>query len=152
MEKSINLQLIGISSIVVLIDQFTKYIARNFLSGRSLHILGNFVSLTFVKNEGAVFGILQGARLFLVILSVLSLAAIAFVINRYQLAKPFLVAVGLIVGGIAGNLLDRIFVGYITDFISISKWPVFNIADSAIDVGVLIFIVLVLRGKNAFES
>ncbi len=130
--------------LVVVADQLSKIGIRSALAnGESFPETGLF-RLIHVRNSGAAFGLLQGQSLLLTIAGLFGIVVLllffflfssrlTFFENR--LSKP---ALGLILGGIAGNLIDRIRLGYVTDFIDVGIWPTFNIADSAITVGVIL--------------
>ena len=134
-----------IALLVVAADQFTKlWIRSNLAIGESLPETGLFC-LTRVHNTGAAFGLFQGQSLVLTIVAIIAvIALIIFVLFGYhrfpflddRLGKPTL---GLVLGGIAGNLIDRLHLGYVTDFIDIGIWPAFNVADSSITVGAILF-------------
>lgn len=138
-----------IAAVVFVSDQLTKYAAADYLLHHGEVKLGSLLNLTLVHNTGAAFGFLSNASgwqniLFIVIASVACLA-ILWMIRRLE-AKDFLLAVGLmlILGGAAGNLLDRLVHGYVIDFIDIYyrtwHWPAFNVADSAISIGAVILV------------
>ncbi len=144
-----------ISLLVVLADQYTKYLVRHkLIEGRSVKLIGKVVYLTYLKNRGAAFSILQGGRWVFVVIAI---AAAALIIANIRLVvSNGLLSVGtaLLLGGIVGNLIDRFFLGFVTDFIDFRFWPVFNIADSAVDIGLLIIFIYFLfygNGKN-FKS
>ncbi len=132
--------------IVVVLDQLTKWSARNFLQ-QPLE-LASFFSFRLVTNTGAGFGILQGYNIFLIIISL----AILFMIFRSytQIPKEALpqLFTALIVGGAVGNVIDRIAYGAVTDFIAFSFWPAFNVADAAVTVGALGWIVVLVMEKK----
>ncbi|MGB9667859.1 MAG: signal peptidase II [Thermosulfidibacteraceae bacterium] len=134
------------SIIVFLIDRITKTIVVKTLFGKSVEILP-FFSLTFVGNRGIVFGIGSSYRSsFTFILA--SLLAIAVVLILYRRLKAddkiVHVSLGMIFGGGLGNLFDRLFYGYVIDFIDLHignyHWPAFNVADTFIVIGVLLFL------------
>ncbi|MGB9807207.1 MAG: signal peptidase II [Thermosulfidibacteraceae bacterium] len=134
------------SIIVFLIDRITKTIVVKTLFGKSVEILP-FFSLTFVGNRGIVFGIGSSYRSsFTFILA--SLLAIAVVLILYRRLKAddkiAHVSLGMIFGGGLGNLFDRLFYGYVIDFIDLHignyHWPAFNVADTFIVIGVLLFL------------
>lgn len=132
---------IGTVLAVVGLDQWTKQLARQHLVDnglpRSLPILGDLFKLTYVENRGAAFGMLQNQTLFFVIVG---LVVIGVIIASYrQMARPSLLlnlCLGLQMGGAIGNLIDRVKDGYVVDFLELPFWPVFNVADSAIVLGV----------------
>lgn len=143
-----NLTFATISVVLVSIDQVSKYLVRIYLKGKSLVIIKSFLSLTFVRNEGAVFGLFQGTRFVLILLSLVALAIILLIFKKVKFSLTFVFALSLVFAGILGNLIDRVFLGYVTDFISISNWPVFNMADTSIDFGIVLLIISVLKGEN----
>lgn len=132
-------------------DQLTKiWIRSNLALGQSIPDTG-FFQLTHSRNTGAVFGLLRDQSFLLTIVAlvgVVFLLVYALFLRRYF---PFLhnmpgkLALGLILGGTVGNLIDRISLGYVTDFISIGIWPTFNIADSAVTVGAIVVAYSLLR-------
>jgi signal peptidase II len=137
-----------IAASVILFDRLTKYFALNYL-GKEIDVIHGFLSLSFMVNTGAAFGILNGKTIFLIIISALFLFLILFNIKSL-LEENYYFAVALIFGGAVSNLFDRIFHGFVIDFIYVSFWPVFNLADSAISVGaVILFIYLI---KDSFKK
>ena len=141
--------------LIVLADQLSKtWIRANLLVGQSLFDVG-FFRITHVNNTGAAFGLFQGHSATLTIIAIISIAALLFCVFFSHRFLPFLdnmpgkSAFGLVLGGTVGNLIDRFRFGYITDFIDFNLWPAFNIADSAITIGVLIFAYALLRGFQA---
>jgi len=140
-----------IAWVVWLIDLGTKVWAVDVLSSRAnVEVIGSFLQLTFVKNPGAAFGIGAGSTIIFTIFAL----SVLVIITRYatQLtSKGWAVVCGLVLGGILGNLTDRIFrepgflQGHVIDWIQLPNWPVFNIADSAIVIAALIAIVLTIR-------
>ncbi|MFC1860967.1 signal peptidase II [Chloroflexota bacterium] len=131
---------------VVAADQLSKlWIRNNLVYGQSIVEIGIF-RITRIHNTGAAFGLFQGQSFGLTIVAaagaVILLVYILFVRHRYPLLDNTLskLALGLVLGGTIGNLIDRLNMGYVTDFIDIGFWPAFNVADSAITVGVFIFV------------
>jgi signal peptidase II len=128
-----------IAAAVVALDQATKAIVRARLDPREAWPDGDWIlHITNVSNSGAAFGILQGQTLFLVVTSLVGLAAILL----YYLFPPLehgllRVALALQLGGAVGNLIDRIRTGKVTDFINFEFWPAFNVADASISIGVV---------------
>lgn len=124
---------------MVIIDQITKLLTENI----NMNIF-NFFSLTYVKNTGAVFGILPGFRILFIILSIIGIIfLLIFASNDKKNWLPY----SLITAGIFGNFIDRIFLGYVRDFINLTIWPVFNIADSSICIGVFIIVYSLIKKK-----
>jgi signal peptidase II len=131
---------------VVLLDQITKrYIDANLPLGDSWPNESWPIRIMHVKNTGAAFSMLQNQTLFLTVMSVVGLAAILLYFRYRPSDHPLLrYALALQLGGAIGNLIDRAFLGQVTDFIKFPYWPVFNVADSAISVGVVTVIALLL--------
>jgi len=132
--------------LVVVADQLSKLWIRSNLDIRqSLFEAGFFQIARFPPNTGAAFGLFQGQSFALTIVAIVGIAFLlvyALIIRpRFLLLDSRLarIALGLVLGGTIGNLIDRLCFGGVTDFISIGWWPAFNIADSAIVVGVIIF-------------
>ena len=126
---------------LVAADQLSKlWIRSNLAIGESLFEIG-FFRLTRVHNTGAAFGLFQGQSFPLTIVASVGVAALLLYALFFHHRFPFLdnrlgkLALGLVLGGTVGNLIDRIHLGYVTDFIDFNLWPAFNIADSAIVVG-----------------
>jgi len=140
-----NILFFTIAFFVVLFDQLTKYFVRQKLVfGKSIPVLDHIIYLTYIKNRGAAFGILQNGRILFIVIGVVSLLIILYFFHFFTSSNPLLIGGSLLFGGIIGNLLDRIFLGYVTDFMHFRFWPVFNIADSCVDVGLLIVVVYLL--------
>jgi len=141
--------------LIVVADQFSKaWIRANLPEGRSLFETG-FLRITHVHNTGAAFGLFPDQSFALIIVALIGITAIlayVLVIYRYfplpdgMLGK---LALGLVFGGTLGNLIDRLRFGYVIDFIDFGFWPAFNIADSAVTVGVIIFAYSLLRLARA---
>jgi len=123
---------------IVLLDQLTKFFAANYVSdGMSKEVIKNFLNITSVSNTGIAFGLFRNSNIFLIILSFLVL--ITLFSFRKVFFERFFSKVGLILmlSGITGNLIDRIRLGYIVDFIDLNFWPVFNLSDASIFLGVI---------------
>jgi signal peptidase II len=138
MKKIYNFKVMVIAAIVIFIDQVSKFFINKYMVvGESIPLLKDVLQLTLVLNKGAGFGILQGQRLFFIIISLIILSVIFYkwrrIPSEFNVVFPF----GLVLGGLMGNLIDRIFFGFVVDFVDFMVWPVFNVADSAITVGVI---------------
>jgi len=129
--------------LVIILDQVTKAIASaRLLMGQPVPLLGDTVRFTLVHNTGAAFGLFPGSRLPFIVISLLAIAVVLYLFLREtyrSLANRILL--GCILGGAIGNLIDRIRLGWVVDFIDLGvgsfRWPVFNVADSAVTLGVL---------------
>ena len=138
-----------VAGIVLLSDQLTKLLAVLFLKPlTSIPILPNIFHLSFVENTGIAFGFFQGHSGFLTVLitvSVLGLLICSVFFKNQSL--PHRLAYGFILGGALGNLIDRLRLEHVIDFLDFRIWPVFNIADSFITIGVMLFIWFAVRGR-----
>lgn len=129
---------------VLALDQATKALASShLLLGQPVPILGNLARLTLVHNSGAAFGLFPGSRLPFILVSALAIAVVLYLFARdayRSLGNRLLL--GCILGGALGNLLDRVRWGRVVDFIDVGwgalRWPVFNVADSAVTLGVIL--------------
>ncbi len=149
--------LIIIASLVIVFDQWTKaLIIESFRLGETLPVWRGFFNLTYVQNSGAAFGILANAPAafripFFLIVPVIALGIIIFVFRKISDKRIDLVfALSMVLGGAVGNLIDRVMLGKVVDFIDFHwkyryHFPAFNIADAAICVGVGILILDLLR-------
>lgn len=127
-----------LSLAVVILDQFSKYIVvENMALGESIPIIEEVFHLTYILNPGAAFGMFAHNRLFFIAIAVIVIGIIIWA-RREILASPWEVKAGcgLFLGGAIGNLIDRARQGLVIDFFDFRIWPVFNIADIAICIGV----------------
>jgi signal peptidase II len=129
---------------LIVLDQLTKLF---FAKTQSLIDLRIF-SLHFVTNTGASWGILQGKNSLLIFVSLIVLGAIMMSVDMIRKRKEQVLPVILILAGLLGNLMDRIFRGFVVDFIDFRFWPVFNIADSCVVIGVIWLIVVILKNDS----
>ncbi len=141
---------VGIAALVVIIDQFTKlWIMTNFSLYEQQNVIPGLFDLVYVTNTGAAFGFLAGSKSWLRQLFFVGVAIVALIVIVYayghlkKQGKIFTYALGLIGGGAIGNLIDRLRFGSVVDFLDFYlgsyHWPAFNAADSAITVGVGLF-------------
>jgi signal peptidase II len=130
-------------------DQLTKLIVSSQLElDEALHVFGPF-SIHHVQNSGIAFGLFASATAAVTVLTALAVAWMLFYFARSGARHPVLpVALGLLIGGSASNLIDRIRLGHVTDFLDLTYWPAFNLADSFIVVGVAILFVTLLLGET----
>lgn len=137
---------------IVFLDQITKYAAVKYLKGNNPYIIiKDFFQLHYVENFGAAFGILQNRKAFFIIVSFVVIIGILFLIFRgnYNLNSLMELSLIIFLGGAIGNLIDRIRLGYVIDFISFKfgkgyNFPVFNIADVSIVISTLLIMTMVL--------
>ncbi len=141
---------IPVAALVLVLDQATKlYIARTVELYSSILVIRNFFTITYIRNKGAAFSFLAGSDYRLQILTLVSLVAIAAILVFFRKLRPdqkfTALCLSLIFAGALGNLIDRIRLGEVIDFLSVHwyehYWPAFNVADSAICVGVFLLAV-----------
>ena len=132
---------------VLIIDQITKYLAINLKDGRTISLIGDHLSLVYLENRGAAFGILQNQKCFLMVSSILIIGYLVYFYLKHKESLNLLMrlGIGLVLGGAVGNMIDRIFRGFVVDFISYRfpngyGFPIFNIADMAVVIGCSVLI------------
>ncbi len=144
-----------ISAVLVIIDQVIKYfVLGNLHSGDNVPFIGNLLTLTYVENRGAVFGIMQNMSWLFAIITILMIALFFYVIIKKKITnKLFLTSVTLIIGGGIGNLIDRLFRGFVVDYLQLSFFPpVCNFADYCITIGAVLMVVFVLFFSDKKED
>ncbi|MHB1135775.1 MAG: signal peptidase II [Coriobacteriia bacterium] len=147
-----RLLFLTIVAAVVAADQATKAVVRTRMAvGESLPVIDGAFWLTHVENTGAAFGMLRGQQWLLIATAVAMLAVVAYVMLRLRPADSWVRwSLALVSGGAIGNLIDRVSAGAVTDFFDLGWFPVFNVADIALDVGVAVLVVLLLfKGEHA---
>ena len=141
-----NKKVFIITIIILVIDIITKIIISNLMNlNESIKIIKNFLYLTYAKNDGIAFSYLEGNRLFIILASIIIIGFILSYLYKNKTSKIETISFGLILGGAIGNLLDRIIYGYVIDFIDIYifnyNYPIFNIADIGVVIGVFLLII-----------
>ena len=146
------------SLLILALDQGTKILARVFLRdvGEPVSVIGDLFRLTYVENPGIAFGIQLGNKtIFTVLIGLVSLAILYYLFKIRGDHFPARFALALIFGGALGNLFDRIYFGRVVDFFDVdfpdfimARWPVFNIADIAVTIGMIVLITLVLSDRG----
>ena len=127
-----------ITILVIVLDQITKNIVSlNMKVSQSIPLIKNVLHLTYIQNTGAAFGILQNTNTLLIFISLFVIGGILFYHDKIPKDKLNQVCFALILGGAIGNLIDRIKLGFVIDFIDFRIWPSFNLADSALTIGVI---------------
>ncbi len=145
--------LLQLAALTLALDQLTKFVVRQTLEWHYSWPATGFFRFTHVQNTGSAFGLFQNQNLALLIVSLAGIVVLAY-IYRSQ-SRPGLLlraSIALMLGGALGNIIDRIHQGHVTDFIDVGPWPVFNLADSAIVVGLITMgWLLVMRRENSAE-
>jgi signal peptidase II len=136
-----------IAAVIVGLDQWTKWLVRTNISPgeswlpASLQWLSPYARIVHWYNQGAAFGMFQQGNMVFTVLAFIVVAAIIYYYPQIASADwPLRLAMSMQMGGAIGNLVDRLTIGHVTDFISIGKFPVFNIADSSISVGCVVLL------------
>ena len=147
--------IIILSILLAGIDQLIKYlVVANIKPISTFEVIPGLFSLTYVENRGAAFGMLSNARWIFILFTLVIIALIIFALFKYRVnSKLFNVAVVLIVGGGIGNLIDRIFYGFVVDYLSVSFFPpVCNFADYCITVGAALMVIYLLFFSSWFSK
>ncbi len=136
--------------IVLVLDQWTKFLAVAKLPhGASREVIHDFLNFTLIYNPGAAFGIFKGATVLLICIALVAILAILFFYrNNSSSNKLYIVSLGLIFGGAISNLVDRLRFAKVIDFIDFRVFPVFNLADTSITLGVIVMGYLMLVKKK----
>jgi len=136
----------GLGFIIFLMDQLSKgVVRRNIKLGEEVQ-LGPFLSLTHTSNTGAGFSLLQGQNTLLIWVAIIALGVILFFLDEFDSRE--VIYMGMAFGGILGNLADRVFIGSVTDFVDFHFWPVFNLADSALCIGLIGYAIISLMNQR----
>lgn len=140
-------KIIGLSSIFLVIDVVIKLLVKSsmFLN-QSIRVIDNFFYITYVKNTGAAWSILSGKQYFLIIVSLLVIIfLIIYLYKKKTYSKFEFVGYGLLIAGAVGNLIDRVVYGYVIDYLNFYlfnyNFPVFNIADTCIVIGIMLLFI-----------
>lgn len=135
--------------LLVIIDQVSKLLVSKYLVDSNIVLIPKFLLFSYIKNYGAAFGILEGKRVFFIIITVIVSAYLIYELIKSK-NKFDIISLVLIISGILGNFIDRVIFGYVRDFISFSIFdPIFNLADSFIVIGVILYVIsLLVGGKN----
>ena len=124
---------------ILFLDQLSKIlVTRNLSINHSFPVIKGVFHLTLVHNRGAAFGILKNQIPLFVVTSIFAIFLICANLKNNKEKKLYSISLGLILAGALGNLIDRLFSGYVIDFLDFRIWPVFNLADSAITIGAIL--------------
>jgi len=137
--KNKYLTIFSTAIIIILIDQITKFLIKiNFQLNESLPLIKNIFHLTYIQNTGAGFGILKSQTLILIFISLIVIGVILYYIGSIKEKEKLLqILVGFVLAGTIGNLIDRIAYGFVIDFLDFQIWPIFNVADSFVTIGII---------------
>ncbi|MGI6421778.1 MAG: signal peptidase II [Syntrophomonadaceae bacterium] len=130
-----------ILALVILLDQSSKWwVSSTFFMGESRPVIDGILWLTYVHNQGAAFSILPGKTAFFVIASIIVITGVSIWVLRSRPPIRLAMILGLLSGGAAGNLVDRLRFSHVIDFLDLHWWPVFNFADMSIVVGSILLV------------
>lgn len=136
-----------LAAVLVLVDQLTKYLTvQNIELHEIIPVVPDVFSLTYIQNTGAAWSILEGRMIFFYVVTVIVVAGIVYNLHKYgHESKLFAVSLAFVLGGALGNFIDRLVHQYVIDMIRLEfiDFPIFNIADAALTVGVLLMIVYI---------
>ena len=134
--------LFSVILIVLGLDFSSKYfVSTTFFLGESWPAEG-FLRITYHTNSGTAFGLLQSATTFLIIASIFAIVFLIYFYRKYAMNDDLLrISIGMLLGGALGNLWERVTQGKVVDFFDVGAWPIFNVADSAISVGITILVI-----------
>ena len=139
-----------IVSVVLFLDQLTKFLAVRFLQlNTPVTLIKNFLYLTLVHNRGTAFGMFRNQLLIFVLISIFAIALIFYHLKNKKNSVLSGISLSLILAGAIGNLIDRLRFGFVIDFLDLRVWPVFNLADSAITIAAFLLSWELLFKKNA---
>ncbi|MDI6809445.1 MAG: signal peptidase II [Candidatus Eisenbacteria bacterium] len=152
MKKWNSGKLLLTAAVALIIDMASKwFVAHMMFPNESRPLIGDFVRITLVRNTGSAFGFFSGQRTTLIVISVVAILLLGYLIVRSR-ERSYLsmISLGLVLGGALGNLVDRVRVGRVIDFLDVGfgrhRWPVFNFADACVTVGVAILAVSLYTG------
>ena len=139
---------LAIVAVTIIVDQLTKFLVVKYMTlGQSISVIDNFLYITSHRNEGAAWGILQGKMIFFYVVTLVVIGLVILWIRKLDIKKEKLlvIALSLILGGALGNFIDRVMYQHVVDFINTYifgyDFPIFNIADSALCIGVFLLAV-----------
>lgn len=152
-----------ISALIVVLDQvFKYYIASNIAFGEQMQLIPGIIHLTYIENTGAAFGIFADKRWLLVAVSAICVVVMIVVLARYKMDRWGKLGLAMVLGGAVGNLIDRVFIGYVVDMFEpeFVDFAVFNVADTFITIGGIIFVIYYIidiirdskKGKKTVKS
>ncbi len=146
-ENNLALALVSIS--IIIVERVVKfYVTENLRPGELVPVINSFLSITRSENVGAGFGMLPGQKWFFVAAAAIVLFLIIYFYSQIIYDKFLVFASAFILGGTVGNMMDRIFFGRVIDYIDISFWPVFNISDMALTIGVVLLLLYMYNWKG----
>ena len=150
--------IIILSIIFIIIDQVSKIIVvNNLTNNKSIEVIKSFFYLTYTNNKGAAFSILTGRRILLILVALVVIGVLIYYVRKNKIeGKVNKIALSLVIGGSIGNLIDRILRGAVVDFIDVKifgyNFPIFNLADAFIVIGVFLLIIEMFRKEHRNDN
>lgn len=146
----LDLSVLAIVFFIILADQAIKFLVVSYMKlGESIPVLAGIFHITYIENPGAAFGLFANQRVIFIVAAALVIAAACLMYRRLMSEKVIVRwGVALLLGGAAGNLIDRVRIGCVIDFLDFRIWPVFNIADIGICIGVALLMYALLFDKE----
>ena len=150
--------IIILSIIFIIIDQVSKIIVvNNLTNNKSIEVIKSFFYLTYTNNKGAAFSILTGRRILLILVALIVIGVLIYYVRKNKIeGKVNKIALSLVIGGSIGNLIDRILRGAVIDFIDVKifgyNFPIFNLADAFIVIGVFLLIIEMFRKEHKNDN
>lgn len=144
-----------IAVLIAAADQVVKYFVSVYLApAGTVEVIPGLFSLTYVENRGAAFGMMANMRWIFIVFTVIVIGVFVYILFKKKIkSKLFMASAALLIGGGIGNLIDRIFTGYVVDYLSLSFFsPVCNLADYCITAGTVILIVYLIFFSDFFKS
>ena len=142
--------LIQLAVLVFFLDQFSKYLVREFLFLYQSFPAEGFFRITHTFNTGSIFGIFQGQNTAFILVSFVGVAVLLLIYRSQRFPTALLrLSLGLQLGGAFGNLLDRVRLGHVTDWVDVGPWPVFNVADACIVTGLVLLAWMFIMSERA---
>lgn len=133
------------SGVIIGLDQLMKFwTVENFFIGQEQNLIPNVFSLTYLQNTGGAFSLLEGQRIFFIIISIVAVIVVVYFLHKYLRESKWLtIGLSLFLAGAVGNFIDRFRLGYVVDMFQLDfvNFPIFNIADMALTIGVALIIV-----------
>ena len=150
--KSRKMKIISYSLFIILLDQASKFLVLITLGfERSKNIIPNLLNFTLVKNKGAAFSLLSNSTYFLTVISIIaSLLLITIILKSPPKSYWNFIGLAYLLGGTLGNGIDRLFKGYVLDFLELVpiRFPIFNVADVSINIAIICFIIDIIKNKD----
>ena len=142
-----NMKKIILPIFIILFDQITKFLVEKYLYFKQISVIDNVLLFTYVQNRGGAWGIFNNIPLlFIVLIPIVVIGLFFYAIHSKR--KLEIISISMIIGGALGNYIDRLFRGYVVDFIDFRIWPVFNVADIFVVVGGLLLILSAILIRN----